>query len=350
MEQKARVTNAFQLGLTGGLGVLAAILLGSAITQTATILTYIGIALFIALGLDPMVRGMTKRKIPRPLAVAIVVTGFLGAVALLLWAVLPAAITEASRLVTQIPTIASNVIELDLITTWDNQLGGAITTATNTTIDYISNSANWPILLGGVLQVGIGILSGVVGFIIVVILTLYFMTALESMKNYLALLTSASKRERFRKLTDQISLSVGRWVMGQFSVALVHGLALFVFLTIIGSPFSLLLALVAFALALIPLVGPVSAAAVVVGVTFLSGSDATLIALIYYLIYLQIEAYLISPRVMKRAVSIPAALVVIAALMGGTLMGVLGALIAIPVAASVLLIVREVWMPHQQLR
>jgi predicted PurR-regulated permease PerM len=75
-----------------------------------------------------------------------------------------------------------------------------------------------------------------------------------------------------------------------------------------------------------------------------------LIALIYYLVYLQIEAYIISPRVMKRAVSIPAALVVIAALMGGTLMGVLGALIAIPVAASVLLIVREVWMPHQQLR
>ena len=350
MEQRARVTNAFQLGLTGGLGVLAAIVLGAAISQTATILTYIGIALFIALGLDPMVRGMTKRKIPRPLAVAIVVTGFLGAVALLLWAVIPAAITEASRLINQIPTIANNVIALDLITTWDNQLGGAITTATNTTLDYLSNSANWPTLLGGVLQVGIGILSGVVGFVIVVILTLYFMAALESMKNYLALLTSASKRERFRKLTDQIALSVGRWVMGQFSVALVHGLALFVFLSIIGSPFALLLALVAFALALIPLVGPVSAATVVVGVIFLSGSEATLIALFYYLVYLQIEAYLISPRVMKKAVSIPAALVVIAALMGGTLMGVLGALIAIPVAASVLLIVREVWMPHQQLR
>jgi len=324
--------------------------LGAAITQTATILTYIGIALFIALGLDPMVRSMTKRRIPRPLAVAIVVTGFLGAVALLLWAVIPAAISEASRLVNQIPTIANNVIALDLITTWDNQLGGAITTATNTTIGYISDSANWPTLLGGVLQVGIGILSGVVGFVIVVILTLYFMAALESMKNYLALLTSASKRERFRKLTDQIALSVGRWVMGQVSVALVHGIALFTFLTIIGSPFALLLALVAFALALIPLVGPISAATVVVGVTFLSGSETTLIALIYYLVYLQVEAYLISPRVMKKAVSIPAALVVIAALMGGTLMGVLGALIAIPVAASVLLIVREVWMPHQQLR
>ena len=350
MEQRARISNAFQLGLTGGLGVLAAIVLGAAISQTATILTYIGIALFIALGLDPMVRGMTKRKVPRPIAVAIVVAGFLGAVALLLWAVIPAAINEASRLINQIPTIANNVIELDLITTWDAQLGGAITTATDTTLAFLTDSANWPTLLGGVLQVGIGILSGVVGFVIVVILTLYFMAALESMKDYLALLTSASKRERFRKLTDQISLSVGRWVMGQTSVALIHGLALFVFLSILGSPFALLLALVSFALALIPLVGPISAATVVLGVTFLSGSEATIVVLVYYLIYLQLEAYIVSPRVMKKAVSVPAALVVIAALMGGTLMGVLGALIAIPVAASILLIVREVWMPHQQLR
>lgn len=350
MEQRARVTNAFQLGLTGGLGVLAAIVLGAAISQTATILTYIGIALFIALGLDPMVRGMTKRKIPRPLAVAVVVAGFLGAVALLLWAVIPAAINEATKLVNQIPTIANNVIELDLITTWDAQLGGAITRATDTALAFLIDTNNWPTLLGGVLQVGIGILSGVVGFVIVVILTLYFMAALESMKGYLALLTSASKRERFRKLTDQISLSVGRWVMGQTSVALIHGISLFVFLTIMGSQFALLLALVAFALALIPLVGPVSAAALVIGVTFLSGSETALIVLVYYLVYLQVEAYLISPRVMKKAVSVPAALVVIAALMGGTLMGVLGALIAIPVAASILLIVREVWMPHQQLR
>lgn len=350
MEQRARITNAFQLGLTGGLGVLAAILLGAAISQTATILTYIGIALFIALGLDPMVRGMTNRKIPRPIAVAIVVTGFLGAVALLLWAVIPAAINEATKLINQVPTIANRVIELDLITTWDAQLGGAISRATDTALAFLVDTNNWPTLVGGVLQVGIGILSGVVGFVIVVILTLYFMAALESMKDYLALLTSASKRERFRKLTDQISLSVGRWVMGQTSVALVHGIALFIFLTILGSPFALLLSLVAFALALIPLVGPISAAAVVLGVTFLSGSETTVIVLIYYLIYLQVEAYLISPRVMKKAVSVPAALVVIAALMGGTLMGVLGALIAIPVAASILLIVREVWMPNQQLR
>ena len=350
MEQRARVTNAFQLGLTGGLGVLAAIVLGAAITQTATILTYIGIALFIALGLDPMVRGMVKRKVPRPIAVAFVVAGFLGAVGLLLWAVIPAAVNEAGKLINQIPTLATNVVELDLITTWDAQLGGAISNATDTALAFLTDSTNWPSLLGGVLQVGLGILSGVVGFVIVVILTIYFMAALESMKGYLAQLSSASKRERFKKLTDQISLSVGRWVMGQTSVALIHAVVVFVFLSIMGSPFALLLALMSFVIALIPLVGPISAASIVLGVTFLSGSDATFAVFIFYLIYLQLEGYLISPRVMKKAVSVPAALVVIAALMGGTLMGVLGALIAIPVAASILLIVREVWMPQQQLK
>ena len=350
MEQRARLTNSFQLGLTGGLGVLTAIVLGAAISQTATILTYIGIALFIALGLDPMVRSMTKRKVPRPLAVLVVITGFLGAVSLLLWAIIPMAVTEASRLINRLPELATNIVELNLIATWDAQLGGAISQLSENTLNYLADANNWPMLLGGVLQVGLGILSGMVGFIVVVILTVYFMASLESMKIYLSKLVSASKRERFRNLTDQISLSVGRWVMGQTSVALIHAVSLFFLLTIVNSQFSLLLALVAFALALIPLVGPVTAAVVATGVTFLAGNPLALVVGIYYLVYLQVEAYLISPRVMKKAVSVPAALVVIAALMGGTLMGVLGALIAIPVAASVLLIVREVWMPHQQLR
>jgi predicted PurR-regulated permease PerM len=350
MEQRARISNAFQLGLTGGLGVLTAILLGAAVSQTATILTYIGLALFIALGLDPAVRWLVKRKLPRLLAVSIVIAGFLAAVGLFLWTIIPTAVTEASKLVAQIPTLAMNLMEQDLVQNLDSQLGGNISTAIESGIAFVSNSSNWPTLLGGVLQVGIGVISGVLGFIIVVILTVYFMASLESMRGYLAKLTSASKRERFKSLVDQISLSVGRWVMGQTSVALIHGLVLFTFLTIIGSPFALLLGLVAFAISIIPLIGPLSAALIVLAVTVFSGSGMIIVVIIYYLIYLQLEAYFISPRVMKKAVSIPAALVVIAALMGGTLMGILGAIIAIPVAASVLLIVREVWMPRQQLR
>ena len=348
--ERTRVTNAFQLGLTGGLGVLTAIVLGSTLAQTATIITYVGIALFVALGMDPIVRAMVRAKIPRMIAVAVVILGFLSAVALLFWAVIPTAVNEAVRLVNRVPDIVANLISQDLIASWDVQTGGAISSAANNALDYVSDANNWPTLVGGVLEVGFGILSGLVGFIIVVILSIYFMASLEGMKDYLAKRVAASKRERFKKLTDQVALSVGRWVMGQTSVALLHGLMLFIFLTIMGSQFSLLLSLLAFVIAFIPLIGSASAGIIVVGVSFLSGSPYVIPALIYYLVYLQVEAYLISPRVMKKAVSIPASIVVIAALLGGTLMGVLGALVAIPVAASILLIVREVWMPLQQLR
>lgn len=348
--ERTRVTNAFQLGLTGGLGVLTAIVLGSTLAQTATIITYVGIALFVALGMDPIVRAMVRAKIPRMIAVAVVILGFLSAVALLFWAVIPTAVNEAVRLVNRVPDIVANLISQDLIASWDAQSGGAISSAANNALDYVSDTNNWPTLVGGVLEVGFGLLSGLVGFIIVVILSIYFMASLEGMKEYLAKLVAASKRERFKKLTDQVALSVGRWVMGQTSVALLHGLMLFIFLTLVGSQFSLLLSLVAFVIAFIPLIGSATAGIIVVGVSFLSGSPYAIPALIYYLVYLQVEAYLISPRVMKKAVSIPASIVVIAALLGGTLMGVLGALVAIPVAASILLIVREVWMPLQQLR
>ena len=350
MEQKTRLIGGFQLGLTGGLGVLAAIVLGTAVGQIATILTYVAIALFIALGLDPLVRGLTKAKFPRPLAVALVVLGFLGAVAFVLSLIIPAAATEAGKLIERIPAIAGNLVANDLIAQWDAQLGGGITTATQGAITFVSDAGNWPSLVGGVLQVGIGLLNGLLGFVIVVILTIYFMAALESMKEYLAKLVAGSKREKFSALTDQVSYSVGRWVMGQTSIALIHAVVVYTFLSSIDAPFGLLLASAAFLLALIPLVGPLSAAVLVTSVSLISGVEMAMWVGIFYLIYLQIEAYLISPRVMKKAVSVPASLVVIAALVGGTLMGVLGALIAIPVAASILLIVREVWMPRQQLR
>jgi predicted PurR-regulated permease PerM len=71
---------------------------------------------------------------------------------------------------------------------------------------------------------------------------------------------------------------------------------------------------------------------------------------IYYLVYMQIEAYVISPRIMKKAVSVPGGVVVVAALAGGTLFGIMGALVAIPVAASIILVLRKVWMPAQNTR
>jgi putative heme transporter len=350
MEQRSKLTNPFQVGLTGTVGVLVAIVLGLAIAQTATILTYVGIALFVALGLDPLVKVLVRRKLNRPLSVTIVVSAFLGAIALLFWAVIPAVVAETLNLIERIPAIVADLISNDLIAQWDNQLGGAITSASDYGLSYITDAANWPSLVGGAFQIGVGVLGGLVGVIIVVILSVYFMASLEGMKTYTAKLVSASKRDRFKALTDQVTDSVGRWVIGQVSVALLHAVVLFVFLSIIRAPFAPLLAAISFFVAVIPLIGSTTSGVISTVVLLFIDPSLALAVAIYYLVYLQLEAYVISPRVMKKAVSVPASLVVIAALMGGTLLGILGAVVAIPLAASVLLIVREVWMPRQQLR
>jgi len=161
-------------------------------------------------------------------------------------------------------------------------------------------------------------------------------------------LVPASKRERFIQISEQVTSSVGRYVVGQATLAFTNGVLSFIFLSIIGAEYSVLLAFIAFLFGLVPLVGTLTGSTVIVLLVLLfNGWPTVLIAGIYYLVYMQIEAYVINPRIMNRAVRVPGVLVVIAALAGGTLLGVLGALVAIPVAASILIIVRQVIIPRQ---
>jgi predicted PurR-regulated permease PerM len=135
--------------------------------------------------------------------------------------------------------------------------------------------------------------------------------------------------------------------MGQVTIASINATLAFIMMSVAQIPFPLLFAFIAFVLALIPLVGSITGA-VIVSLVALSVSPVTAIAVaIYYVFYMQVEAYVISPRVMRKAVDVPGAVVVVSALAGGALLGVLGALVAIPVAASIILIIRQVWMPRQ---
>jgi predicted PurR-regulated permease PerM len=328
---------------------MTAILIATAVSQLATVITYVLLALLLALGLNPIVKLLQKFKFPKILAITVVVLSFFGSLALLISLALPVAIEEAAVFIQQVPTLISNFFSLELISQWDARLGGSLTNAGNGLIDFISNAENWPTLLGGVFEVGLGVVSTTFGVILVGILTLYFMSSLAEIRGYLSRLVAKSKRASFLSISDQISASVGRWVIGQLSIALIHAAVVFMFLSIVQAPFVLLLTFIAFLFALVPLVGPVIAFVLISSFSLLAGIQTALAVAIFYLIYLQVDAYVISPRVMKKAVSIPSAAVVIAALAGGTLMGVLGALIAIPIAASALLIIREVWMPKQEL-
>jgi len=262
----------------------------------------------------------------------------------------PTLITEGTKLIDSAPALIRDITELGFVERLDAQLGGAISAALLNASGFLADSGNWPVMLGGVVQVGISFFTGVFGFIIILVLTVFFLASLSSLKNSLSKLVPKSKRDRYIQISDQVSKSVGRYVIGQVSVSALNAVLAFIVMSLLSLQFALVLAFVVFLLAIIPLVGSISGAILVVLVALAVDPTTALIIAIYYLIYLQLEAYLISPRVMKVAVSVPAPVVVIAALSGGALLGVLGALVAIPFAASVIFIIREILIPRQNAR
>ena len=347
MANQMKINNAFQIGLLGGLGVLTALVIGNMVATIASIITYVFAAIFIALGLDPVVSFFEKRGLKRPLAILGVVVVFFGVIGSLIWAVSPSLVRQSANFIEQAPTLLGGISQIDWVLSLDEQFGGAISNTLTSTGEFLGDSKNWPTMLGGVVQVSLSIFNGFFAGLIVVILAIYFMASLDSFKQWIYALVNHKVRKNFINISEQVANSVGRYVMGQMTIAFINATLGFIMMTIVGVPFALLLAFIAFVLALVPLVGPVTGA-VIISLVALSASPTTaLVAAIYYAIYLQVEAYLISPRVMRKAVDVPGAVVVVAALAGGALLGVLGALVAIPVAASIILVIRQVWMPRQ---
>ncbi|TCU45514.1 AI-2E family transporter [Curtobacterium sp. PhB146] len=342
--------NAFRIGFMGAIGVLVALLAGTIIGELSTVLVYIGVALFLALGIDPLV-SFLERLIPRWAAITVVVVGVLAAFAGVVFAVVPILVEQATNLIQNFPEVVDDISKQQWVQDLSKQFAGSfdIDHALESVQSFVENPGNLLSVGGGILAVGSGILSGLTGVLIVLILMLYFLASMRGMKRAAYRFVPASRRENFIDVSEQITQAVGRYVVGQVSQALINGILSLVLLLIIGAPLPVLLASFAFLGSLIPLVGTLGAA-VVISLLCLFASPATaLAAAIYYLVYMQVEAYLISPRIMSRAVQVPGALVVIAAVAGGTIGGVLGALVALPVAASIIIIVQKVIYPRQEL-
>lgn len=338
--------NPFMYGLLGALGVLVALVLGGIVDQLATVLVYIGVAIFLALGLDPIVTWI-ERKLPRPAAVAIVVSVVVLAFAGILLAIVPILVEQVSNLIKDGPKMVQDFMASDWFKSISDQFGSTFDDAAQGVLSFIQDPGNILNISGGVFAVGAGIAGGFTGVTIVLILTLYFMASLRSMKKVSARFVPAYQRETFSGLLEDVSGAVGRYVMGQASLALINGILSLIMLTIIGAPVPALLALIAFIGSMIPLVGTLSASIINSLICLIASPITALIAFIYYLVYMQIEAYVLSPRIMNKAVAVPGALVVIAAVAGGALGGILGALVAIPVAASIIIIVQKVVFPTQ---
>ncbi|MFC5338886.1 AI-2E family transporter [Leucobacter denitrificans] len=346
------IQHPFALGFTITLGVLVALVFGGMVEQLSSILMYVIAALFIALGLDPLVRWLESHGIKRPLGIAIVFLSFILLLSGILAVVIPMIANQIALLVQNAPSLVNDVYNQDWYKDLNSRFGNYIdfNALLETGRDFIGKPANWASLAGGVWQAGIGIANGLTATLIVLILSLYFLASLRSIKRGFYSVVPRSGRAKVIDITEQVTKSIGGYISGMATLALINSVLGFVMMTIIEVPFAGLVAVGVFLLALIPLIGSVLATVLVTGIALFNSPVTALIAVLYYLVYMQIESYVLTPRIMNRVVSVPGSLVVIGALAGGTLLGLLGALIAIPVTATILMIVKQVWIPRQEQR
>lgn len=333
-------------GFMGTVGVGIALFLSYMLANTESLLLWIVTALFIALGLDPVVRWLERRKVPRPLGIVLVLGALLGLVAIFFATLIPTIIEQTTQLVNKAPVWITDFLNSEFFKQLDVQYH-VLDTVNAQVAKFFQDAQAVGGIFGGVVGVGTNIANALFGTLIVLVLSLYFLASLPGIKKWGYRLAPRSRRARVEELSEEITRGVGNYVIGQVCVAVLNASFAFIIMSILNVPFSILLTFVVALLAFIPLVGGMLAAVVVIAVSLTGGWQTALIYAVCYLAYLQFEAYFISPRIMQKAVAVPGAVAVISVIAGGSLLGVLGALIAIPTAAAVMLLVREVFIARQ---
>ncbi|MHA7243347.1 AI-2E family transporter [Paeniglutamicibacter antarcticus] len=336
-------------GFLFAVGVGLALLGYFLLTNVGPLVIWIAIALFIALGLDPIVRFLVAHGFSRTVGVLMTMLALLGLVAGFISSIIPTISAQTTQFIDGAPKLVDDFLSSEFFVSLDKQyqLSDRLSEEIG---KFFSDAGAVGGIFGGVLGVGSVIAQSIFGVLIVLVLAIYFLASMPAIKSFAYRLAPHSRRARAEELGETITRSVGNYVMGQAFVALLNATIALILMSILKVPFAALLTLVVAILAFIPLVGAVIAGILVSLISLTLGWQTTAIYAICYFGYLQIEAYFISPRVMQKAVSVPGAVAVISVIAGGSLVGVAGALMAIPTAAAVMLILREVFITRQDNR
>lgn len=344
------MANPLRTGFLLTLGALGALMIGFAIRDLTTVIIYIVFAIFIALGLQPIIVRLQKLGWSRTWSVVGTMVGLLAVGGGVLGIVIPTVANQLATFISSIPALIRDFRESDLYATLDGFFEDGFGNLVSQVQVFLTDPANIAAIGGGALQTGVTVINITSGLIIVLVLSIYFVAALPRMKDAMIQLVAARSRPRLHDLTDQVMASTGSYVGGMVILAALNAVFTALLHWILQLPFPLLMGVIAFCITVIPMIGTVLFWGIASTLALLTNPTTALIFALIYFIYMQIEAYFITPRVMNRAVAVPASLVVIGALAGGSLLGLLGAFIAIPITAAILIVIQQVWIPRQNER
>jgi predicted PurR-regulated permease PerM len=336
----------FYVGFVGAGGALLAYWLFTHIAAISNTLILIVVSLFLAAGLNPAVSFFERRGLKRAYAVIVVIFCVIVAVALFVVAIVPVITDQVRSITDQAPTWFDQLQQNRTVKDLDEEYD-----VVEKARDYVTGGDFVGTLFGGALGIGLAVLGALFNAFIILVLTLYFLSSLETIKHAFYGLAPASRRDRVSRLGNRIIESIGGYVSGAFIVATCAGISSLIFLFVVGlGEYAVALAFVVALLDVIPMIGATIGAVVVTAIAFAEDPKIGLACIVFYVIYQQVENYVIYPRVMSKSVDVPGSVTVIAALVGAALLGVVGALLAIPTAAAILMLTREVFVRRQDQR
>jgi predicted PurR-regulated permease PerM len=299
------------------------------------------ISTFLAVALSPPVNYLA-RSMRRGFAITIVYAGLLLVPILLIALIVPPLIGEANNFAENVPRYADDVTEF----VQENETLRDLNKDYDITGKLEEEAGKLPDRLGGAAgtlrDIGFGIVSSLFALLTILVMTAFLLGNGPQWRDQIISSRPREQQERLKRSLDHMAGAVSGYVAGALTIAMIAGIATFIVLTILGVPFSGPLAVMAGLMSLIPMIGA-TIAAVLIGVVtlFENFPTATIIWAIWAIGYQQIENNLIQPQIQKRTVNVHPLLTIVSVLCGATLFGVLGAIVAIPVAASIQILLRE---------
>jgi predicted PurR-regulated permease PerM len=321
--------------------------------QLTSVIVRVVLAVVLAAGMKPLVDRLTARELrrqgwwtpPRGLVVLVVYVLVIAVVSSVSGLILQVVIVELQNLVNGIPVYAPRIVSgvndlLDLIPggrdlVADFDIAGQLSGIVSQIFGVVGQAVF-------VFQRVIGLLSGLLDVLMILLLALYITTDGPSIGRYLRAFLPPDRHEQSSRITSRIFVRLGGWVSGQLLLCVIIGFMSWVGLVLIGVPYAVVLALIAGIMEAVPNIGPIIAAVPAIIVAALYSPWQAVLVLVLYLVIQQLENYVIVPRVMSKAVELHPLAVLLALMVGGELMGVLGAVLAVPVTAAISVVVDEI--------
>ena len=307
------------------LKVIVALLAVWLVWSVQDIIILFFIVLVLVAALSPVVDAWSK-KINRALATSLVYLLILACLVLIGLVIIPPVVAQIRSLSYDLPYLSKQIFPV--FGAWREIIDFSTQSLTTLASQLQSVSSS-------IYSTTVGFIGGVVGVFTVLVLTFYLLLEEQGAKKLLHKYLPIQNRETYIDIMQKVGLKMGAWMRGQLFLALVVGVIDFAGLVIIGVPYALTLGVWAGLTEIIPYIGPVLGAIPAVIIALTISPIQGLLVLIFFIVVQQVESNFLVPKIMQKAVGLSPVIIILVLLIGGKLAGILGIILAVPVAATI---------------